>query len=178
MFVDLKVLCLSLNFSFHLVSEFCTLYHKLISYSWFLCRLDFGNYAPLFNLPQTKLSRLQKLQHAATYIITLYKKYTRFTLFCNYFIGYNRIVFKILLLNFSLWCKGSSPHYDMSSVHSPVIILRSSNSGSLVVSKSLGERAFAHASPTLWNNISSLLSLRIKNDIFVAPMHLLSIVLL
>ena len=49
------------------------LVHDLIS-----SRLDFGN-SILFNLPQTQLSILQRLQNAAARIITLSKKHTHIT---------------------------------------------------------------------------------------------------
>ena len=47
--------------------------HALIS-----CRLDFGN-ALLYNLPQTKLAKIQRLQNAAVRIVTLTRKYTHIT---------------------------------------------------------------------------------------------------
>ena len=52
-------------------------------------RLDFGN-ALLFSLPQTQLSRLQKLQNAAVRIINpVYLRNTLISpLFWNHFIGY------------------------------------------------------------------------------------------
>ena len=49
------------------------LVHALIS-----SRLDFGN-SILFNLSQTHLSKLQRLQNAAACIVTLSKKYTHIT---------------------------------------------------------------------------------------------------
>ena len=69
----------------------------------------------------------------------------------------DRIIFKILLLVFHC-VKGSAPHYNMGLVHkyTPARSLRSSNSDSLLVqkfAKTWGERAFAHASPALWNNL-------------------------
>ena len=47
--------------------------HALIS-----SRLDFGN-ALLYNLPQTKLAKIQRLQNAAARIVTLTRKYTHIT---------------------------------------------------------------------------------------------------
>ena len=41
-------------------------------------RLDFGN-ALLYNLPQTKLAKIQRLQNAAARIVTLTRKYTHIT---------------------------------------------------------------------------------------------------
>ena len=47
--------------------------HALIS-----SRLDFGN-ALLYNLPQTKLAKIQRFQNAAARIVTLTRKYTHVT---------------------------------------------------------------------------------------------------
>ena len=118
----------------------------------------------LFNLPQTQLSRLQKLQSAAARIVTLSKKHTHITptLKSLHWLQVNdRIIFKILLLVFHC-IKGSAPHYNIGLVsnYTPVRSLRSSNSGSLVVPKSTktwGERAFAHAGPALWNSLPAVI---------------------
>ena len=128
--------------------------HALIS-----SRLDFGN-ALLYNLPQTQLSKLQKLQNAAARIITLSIKYTHITPILqslHWLPIKNRIMFKILLLTFHC-VQGSAPQYNISllSPYVPSRNLRSSNSRSLVIPKSTktwGERAFAHAGPSLWNNL-------------------------
>ena len=82
----------------------------------------------------------------------------------------DRIVFKILLLIFHC-LKGSTPHYNISLVHkyTPVRSLRSSNSGSLVVpksSKTWGERAFAHAGPTLWHKLPLVIKNSMSPDAF------------
>ena len=68
--------------------------------------------------------------------------------------------------------KGSAPHYNITLVHNmytPVTSLRSSNSGYLVVPKSTktwGERAFAHAGPTLWNKLPLVIKNSMSPDSF------------
>ena len=128
--------------------------HALIS-----SRLDFGN-ALLHNLPQSQLSKLQKLQNAAARIVTLSPKRTHITpiLQSLHWLPINdRIVFKILLLIFHC-VQGSAPQYNISLVHPyiPARNLRSSTSRALIIPKSTktwGQRAFAHAGPYLWNSL-------------------------
>ena len=130
------------------------LVHALIS-----SRLDFGN-ALLYNLPKTQLSKLQKLQNAAARMVTLSKKHDHITpiLKSLHWLKVNdRIIFKILLLVFHA-INGSAPLYNINLInkYTPVRLLRSSNSGFLVVPKSTkawGVRAFAHAGPVLWNDL-------------------------
>ena len=143
------------------------LVHALIS-----SRLDFGN-SILFNLPQTQLSILQRLQNAAARIITLSKKHTHITPILkslHWLQVRDRIIFKILLLTF--YCvQGTAPQYNIDLVHNytPVRSLRSSNSGSLVIPNfaiTWGTRAFAHAGPTLWNNLPSVIKNCSSSDSF------------
>ena len=143
------------------------LVHALIS-----SRLDFGN-SILFNLPQTQLSILQRLQNAAARIITLSKKHTHITPILkslHWLQVRDRIIFKILLLTFHC-VQGTAPQYNIDLVHNytPVRSLRSSNSGSLVIPKfatTWGTRAFAHAGPTLWNNLPSVIKNCSSSDSF------------
>ncbi len=144
--------------------------HALIS-----SRLDFGN-GLLFHLPQTQLSKLQKLQNAAARIVTLTRKHTHITPVLkslHWLPVESRITLKLLLLIFHC-INGSAPIYNISLVkaYTPVRSLRSSNTCMLQVtksSKSWGDRSFSHAGPTLWNdlplqirNISNLNIFKIK----------------
>ena len=130
--------------------------HALIS-----SRLDFGN-ALLYNLPQTKLAKIQRLQNAAARIVTLTRKYTHITPILkslHWLPIEQRIKFKILLFVFHC-VQGSAPQYNLSliNVYNPVRSLRSADSGFLVVPacyKSWGEQAFARAGPSLWNSLPS-----------------------
>ena len=141
--------------------------HALIS-----SRLDFGN-ALLFNLPQTKLAQIQRLQNAAARIITLARKYTHITpilKFLHWLPIEQRIKFKILLSVFHC-VQGSAPQYNLSLIklYNPVRSLRSANSGLLsvpVCNKSWGERAFARAGPSLWNSLPLSLRKTSSKDLF------------
>ena len=105
--------------------------HALIS-----SRLDFGNVL-LYNLPQTKLAKLQKLQNAAARIVTLTKKHTHITPILkslHWLPIEQRIKFKILLSVFHC-VQGSAPQYNLSLVntYNPTRALRSADSGLLTV---------------------------------------------
>ena len=134
------------------------LVHALIS-----SRLDFGN-ALLYNLHQTQLSKLQKLQNAAARIISLSRKRSHITptlKSLHWLQVTDRIVFKILLLVFHT-VNGSALQYNIDIIHkyTPPRTLRSSNSGSLTIpktSKLWGDRSFSHAGPALWNTLPPII---------------------
>jgi len=125
-------------------------------------RIDFGN-ALLYNLPYSQLTKLQILQNAPADIVTLSNKYSHITPVLetlHWLPIRERIIFKILLLVFHC-IHGSAPQYNSSLLHRytpapPARSLRSGNSGLLVVpssKKTWGDRAFAHAGPSLWNEL-------------------------
>ena len=132
----------------------CQILHSLIS-----SRLDFGN-SLLYNLPNSQIAQLQKLQNAAARIISLSSKHSHITPILqnlHWLPVKERIIFKILLLVHQIMNK-TAPEYNQSLVHlyQPTRTLRSSNSGLLHIplsKKSWGERAFAHAGPALWNSL-------------------------
>ena len=79
-------------------------------------RLDFGN-SVFFNLPQTQLSMLQRLQNAAARIIALSKKHITPILRSLHCLKVkDRIIFKILLL--TLHCiQGTARQYNIDLLH-------------------------------------------------------------
>ena len=122
-------------------------------------RIDFGN-ALLYNLPSSQLTKLQKLQNSAARLVTRSNKYSHITPVLealHWLPVRERIIFKILLLVFHS-IHGSAPFYNSSLFqwYPPAMSLRSSSSGLLVVppaKRTWGDRALAHAGPSLWNEL-------------------------
>ena len=144
---------------------------KSLIHSLIFSNLDYCN-ALYYNLPQTQLNKLQKIQNSAARIISGTPKYNHITpvLKSLHWLPVKvRIEFKILILTFkALYSDSSSPVQDMVSKYNPPRSLRSANKNKLCTPKiknEVGSRSFRHASPTLWNslpyNIRSISSLPI-----------------
>ena len=108
-------ICISVRYQLRNIGFIRKYLTRSATENWFVLissRLDFGN-ALLFNLPQTQLSRLQKLQNAAARISTLSKKYTHITPILqslHWLQVRDRIGVNILLLVFHC-LKGFAAHY-------------------------------------------------------------------
>ena len=132
---------------------------KSLIHSLIFSNLDYCN-ALYYNLPQTQLNKLQKIQNSAARIISGTPKYNHITpvLKSLHWLPVKvRIEFKILILTFkALYSDTSSPVQDMVSKYNPPRSLRSANKNKLCtpkIEKEVGSRSFRHASPTLWNSL-------------------------
>ena len=133
-----------------------TLIHAFVS-----SHLDYCN-ALLFGLPKYQLDRLQKVQNAAARVIFRIAKFDHITpaLIDLHWLPVSfRVQFKLLLLVYKA-LHNQSPSYikDLLSLKPAAnYALRSSAKSLLVVPKvncsTLGDRAFAHAAPVLWNSL-------------------------
>jgi len=135
-------------------------------------RLDYGN-ALLYGVPDSQLKRLQRIFHIAARIITLTPSSHHITPILeslHWLPIQQRIKFKILLLTFRS-LHGLAPSYlaDLVLPYVPKQSLRSENQLMLTIPKTylktLGDRAFSSAAPTLWNSLP--LEIRILNKLSI-----------
>ena len=113
----------------------------------------------LAGIPDTELSRLQRLQNASARIITRSKRHDHITpvLYKLHWLPVHlRIHFKILLTMFKC-SKGNAPSYLRNLIvpYAPIRRLRSATQNLFVIpkvsSRSYGERTFSFIGPYLWN---------------------------
>ena len=132
-----------------------TLIHSFIS-----SRLDHCN-GLLFGLPNTTLDRLQYVQNSAARVLTRTKSWQHITptLKCLHWLPVKfRIKYKLLILTYKA-LHALAPQYlsDLLEDYSPKRNLRSADLGLLSVptstKRTLGDRAFSVAAPSLWNSL-------------------------
>ena len=150
-----------------------TLIHTFVS-----SHLDYCN-TILFGLPKYQLYRLQKVQNAAarvTFQIAKFDHITPALIDLHWLPVTFRVQFKLLLFVYKS-LHNQSPSYikDLLSLKPAAnYALRSSAQSLLFVPKvncsTLGDRAFAHAAPVLWNSLP--LTIRTSSSLAIFKKHL------
>ena len=134
---------------------------KILVHAFVTSHLDYCNSLPC-GLPQYQYDRLQRVLNAAARVVCLIPKFDHIT---PVLIGLHwlpvryRVIFKLLLLVYK-GSHGKAPAYISSILKvKPVgnYSLRSDDQDLLCVPmtnhKTFGDRAFAKAGPTLWNDL-------------------------
>ena len=123
----------------------------------------------LIGLPEKQISKLQRIQNSAARLVMLAKRRDHITPILKDLhwlpIKY-RIQYKVLLIFKAL--NGTAPHYisELICSYTPSRCLRSSRTVPPARTKTLGERAFAHAAPKLWNSLPDSLRCQMTTDQF------------
>ena len=136
---------------------------KVLIHAFVTSHLDYCN-SLLCGIPQYQYSRLQRILNAAARLVCLVPKFNHITpvLYDLHWLPvFYRVQYKIILLvHRSLF--GAAPAYLKNLLkfkNSTSYSLRSNDNFELQVPrtccKSFGDRAFAHAGPSLWNDLPS-----------------------
>ncbi len=127
---------------------------EMINHAFMTSRLDYW-------VDVHVLNKLQMVQNAAARVLTRTRKYDHISPVMStlhWLPIKHRIDFKILLITYKA-LNGLAPQYlsELLSHHSPPRLLRSQNSGHLIIpriSKSTaGSRSFFYLAPKHWNNL-------------------------
>ena len=135
---------------------------KVLVHAFIMGRIDYCN-SLLHGLPTTHINKLQCVQNAAARLICSTPCFSRITpvLYSLHWLPVRfRIVYKILIITFKA-IHGQAPDYicNLIRVKNPSRNGLRSNSQVLLVPpstktrKTLGDRAFTAAAPSLWNKL-------------------------
>ncbi len=133
---------------------------EILIHAFMTSRLDYCN-ALLGGCSGHLINKLQLVQNAAARVLSRTRKHDHISPVLSTLhwlpIKY-RIHFKILLINYKA-LNGLAPQYlsELLSHYSPSRLLRSQNSGRLIIPRisksSAGGRSFSYLAPKLWNNL-------------------------
>ena len=137
---------------------------KVLVHAFIMGRIDYCN-SLLYGLPTTHINKLQRVQNAAARLICSTPRFSHVTpvLFSLHWLPVKfRIDFKILIITFKA-IHGQAPDYicNLVNVRNFSTYGLRSNSELLLVppstktKKTLGDRAFTAAAPSLWNKLPS-----------------------
>lgn len=135
---------------------------QTLVHAFVIGRIDYCN-SLLYNLPAVHLAKLQRLQNSAARLICYTPRFMHITpVLCSLHwlpVKY-RILFKVIILTFKV-LHGISPNYlkELITIKERSKYNLRSNNGlllempSIKTKKTLGDRSFTVAAPTLWNNL-------------------------
>ncbi len=134
---------------------------EMLIHAFITSRLDYCN-ALLGGCSARLINKLQMVQNAAARVLTRTRKYDHISPVMptlHWLPIKHRIDFKILLITYKA-LNGLAPQYlsELLSHYSPPRLLRSQNSGHLIIpriskSTDFGGRSFFYLAPKLWNNL-------------------------
>ena len=161
------------SFALHRIGKIRSFLDKQMAerlvHAFVMCHIDFCN-SLLQGLPAGQIKRLQTIQNSAARLVSRTKKYQSISPVLqslHWLPVHYRIMFKILLISYQCF-HNLAPSYltELLTIYKPGRNLRSGKKNFFVISpvltKTYGERTFAHAAPIMWNNLPD--SLRSLNS--------------
>ena len=139
---------------------------EILIHAFITCHLDQCN-SLLYGLPDSQITKLQRIQNSAARLVTLSRKHDHITPVhheLHWLPVKYRIIYQILLLTYKC-LNGTAPAYlqELIKRYIPSRTLRSSSQSRLtcsVTSTQYGHHAFSVSSTELWNS----LPIHIKNS--------------